>query len=41
MLTILNISQNHYIRGGSDRDFFTMGVLLQKHGHRWDNAIDA
>ena len=34
MLTILNISQNHYIRGGSDRYFFTMGALLQKHGHR-------
>lgn len=34
MLTILNISQNHYIRGGSDRYFFTMAALLQKHGHR-------
>ena len=34
MLTILNTSQNHYIRGGSDRYFFTMGELLQKHGHR-------
>lgn len=34
MLTILNISQNHYVRGGSDRYFFTMGELLQKHGHR-------
>ncbi len=33
MLTILNISQNHYVRGGSDRYFFTMGELLQKHGH--------
>ncbi len=33
MLTVLNISQNHYIRGGSDRYFFTMGELLQKHGH--------
>lgn len=33
MSTILNISQNHYIRGGSDRYFFTMGELLEKHGH--------
>ena len=33
MLTILNISQNHYVRGGSDRYFFTMAELLQKHGH--------
>ncbi len=34
MLTILNVSQNHYVRGGSDRYFFTMGELLQKHGHK-------
>lgn len=34
MLTILNISQNYYIRGGSDRYFFTMGEVLQKQGHR-------
>lgn len=33
MSTILNISQNHFIRGGSDRYFFTMGELLEKHGH--------
>jgi len=33
MLTVLNISQNHYIRGGCDRYFFTMGELLQKHDH--------
>lgn len=33
MSTVLNISQNHYIRGGSDRYFFTMGDLLEKHGH--------
>ncbi len=32
-LTILNVSQNHYIRGGSDRYFFTMAELLEKHGH--------
>lgn len=33
MLTVLNISQNHYIRGGSDRYFFTMAEVLRKHGH--------
>lgn len=33
MLTILNISQNHFIRGGSDRYFFTMAEILKKHGH--------
>ena len=34
MHTILNVSQNHYIRGGSDRYFFVLAELLQKHGHR-------
>lgn len=34
MYTILNISQNHYVRGGSDRYFFTMAELLQKHGNK-------
>lgn len=34
MLTILNISQNHFVRGGSDRYFFTMAEILQKHGHK-------
>ena len=34
MHTILKISQNHYIRGGSDRYFFVLTELLQKHGHR-------
>ncbi len=34
MLTILNVSQNYHIRGGSDRYFFTMADLLQKHQHR-------
>ena len=34
MHTILNISHNHYIRGGSDRYFFVLAELLQKHGHR-------
>ena len=33
-LKILNVSQNHYVRGGSDRYFFTLAELLQKHGHR-------
>ncbi len=33
MLTVLKISQNHYVRGGSDRYFFTLGELLRKHGH--------
>ena len=32
--TILNVSQNYYVRGGSDRYFFTLAELLQKHGHR-------
>lgn len=33
MLNVLNISQNHFIRGGSDRYFFTMAEILKKHGH--------
>lgn len=33
MLTVLKISQNHYVRGGSDRYFFTLGELLRKQGH--------
>ena len=32
--TILNVSQNYHVRGGSDRYFFTLAKLLQKHGHR-------
>ena len=32
--TILNVSQNHHVRGGSDRYFFTLAELLRKHGHR-------
>ena len=32
-MKILNVSQNHYVRGGSDRYFFTLAELLQKHGH--------
>ena len=31
---ILNVSQNYHIRGGSDRYFFSLAELLQKHGHR-------
>ena len=34
MHTILNVSQNHYIRGGSDRYFFALADLLRKHGHQ-------
>ena len=34
MHTILNVSQNHYIRGGSDRYFFALAELLRKHGHQ-------
>ncbi|MBX3415578.1 MAG: glycosyltransferase family 4 protein [Pirellulales bacterium] len=32
--TILNASQNFYVRGGSDRYFFVLSELLQQHGHR-------
>ncbi len=32
--TILNVSQNYHVRGGSDRYFFTLAELLQKHGHK-------
>jgi len=32
--TILNASQNYFVRGGSDRYFFVLGELLQLHGHR-------
>ncbi|MBX7165461.1 MAG: glycosyltransferase family 4 protein [Pirellulales bacterium] len=31
---VLNVSQNYYVRGGSDRYFFVLGELLAKHGHR-------
>ena len=34
MSTILKVSQNHFIRGGSDRYFFTLSELLKKHGHQ-------
>lgn len=34
MHTILNVSQNHYVRGGSDRYFFVLAELLRKQGHR-------
>lgn len=32
--TVLNVSQNYYIRGGSDRYFFALTELLESHGHR-------
>ena len=34
MHTILKVSQNYYVRGGSDRYFFTLAELLKNHGHR-------
>lgn len=33
-ITVLNVGQNHYINGGSDRYLFSMGALLEKNGHR-------
>ncbi len=33
-LTILNVSQNYYVRGGSDRVFFALSDLLNQNGHR-------
>lgn len=33
-LTILNISQNYHVRGGSDKIFFALGELLRRKGHR-------
>lgn len=32
--TIVNASQNYFVRGGSDRYFFVLGELLEQHGHR-------
>ena len=32
--TILNISQNHYIRGGSDRYYFALEELFVERGHQ-------
>ena len=32
--TVLNISQNYFVRGGSDRYFFVLSELLERHGHR-------
>ncbi|BAC88404.1 glycosyltransferase family 4 protein [Gloeobacter violaceus] len=32
--TVLNVSQNYFIRGGSDRYFFSLGELLEKWGHQ-------
>jgi len=33
-ISVVNISQNYYVRGGSDRYFFSLGELLEKHGHQ-------
>jgi glycosyltransferase involved in cell wall biosynthesis len=33
-LSILNISQNYYVRGGSDRYYFCLAELLENQGHR-------
>src|SRR5690349_11846343 len=32
--TILNVSQNYFVRGGSDRYFFGLAELLERHGQR-------
>jgi glycosyltransferase involved in cell wall biosynthesis len=32
--TVLNVSQNYFVRGGSDRYFFVLGELLERHGQR-------
>ena len=34
MHTILNVSQNHYVRSGTDRYFFVLAELLKNQGHR-------
>lgn len=31
--TVLNVGQNYYINGGSDRYLFSLGSLLEAHGH--------
>lgn len=31
--SVLNVSQNYYVAGGSDRYFFALGDLLERHGH--------
>jgi len=33
-VTIVNVSQNHYVLGGSDRYFFSLTDLLRNHGHQ-------
>lgn len=33
-LTVLNIGQNHWVRGGSDKYQFAMASLLERHGNR-------
>ncbi|MBW4698325.1 MAG: glycosyltransferase family 4 protein [Aphanocapsa lilacina HA4352-LM1] len=32
--TVLKVSQNYFVRGGSDRYFFSLAALLEKKGHR-------
>lgn len=32
-LNVLNVSQNHFVRGGSDRYFLSLGDLLARQGH--------
>lgn len=32
--TILNASQNYFVKGGSDRYFFVLAEMLDQHGHR-------
>ncbi|MBC8120510.1 MAG: glycosyltransferase family 4 protein [Gemmatimonadaceae bacterium] len=34
MLSVLNVSQNYYIRGGSDRYYFSVAELLEARGHQ-------
>lgn len=33
-MNVLNINQNHYIRGGSDTYYFSLSALLESKGHR-------
>lgn len=33
-LTVLNVGQNYYVKGGSDRYLFSLSALLEAHGHR-------
>ena len=33
-ISVVNVSQNYYVKGGSDRYFFSLGQLLEKQGHK-------